>query len=140
MMIIFCNMQQYKSENGLKPLHPFLFILIMLLLPVTRVPADDPPLNILQNGDFDRNLEQWSHWTDASAAVTFQTEGKKAKPIAGKKVAYIKISKAGNADWHIQLYQQPFALTKGKTYTFSLWVRSEKPRTITMRILHQGAP
>ena len=120
MMIIFCNMQQYKSENSLKPLHPFLFILIMLLLPVTRVPADDPPLNILQNGDFDRNLEQWSHWTDASAAVTFQTEDKKAKPIVGKKVAYIKISKAGNAAWHIQFYQQPFALTKGKTYTFSL--------------------
>ena len=105
-----------------------------------RVLADDPPLNILQNGDFDRNLEQWSHWTDASATATFQTDGKKAKPIAGKKVAYIKISKAGNAAWHIQFYQQPFALTKGKTYTFSLWSKSEKPRTITMRILHQGAP
>ena len=133
-------MQPYESENGLKLLHPFLFILIMLLLPVTRVPADAPPLNILQTGDFARNLEQWSHWTDASAAVTFQTEGKKAKPIVGKKVAYIKISKAGNAAWHIQFYQQPFALTKGKTYTFSLWSKSEKPRTVTMRILHQGAP
>ena len=140
MMIIFCNIQQCKSENSLKPLHLFLFILIMLLLPMILVFANDPLLNILQNGDFDRNLEQWSHWTDASAAVTFQTEGKKAKPIVGKKVAYIKISKAGNADWHIQLYQQPFALTKGKTYTFSLWAKSEKPRTITMRILHQGAP
>ena len=42
---------------------------------------------------------------------------KKAKPIAGKKVAYIEISKAGNAAWHIQFYQQPFALTKGKIYT-----------------------
>ena len=114
MMIIFCNIRLYESENGLKPLHPFLFILIMLLLPVTWVPADNPPLNILQNGDFDRNLEQWSHWTDANATATFQTEGKKAKPIAGKKVAYIKISKAGNADWHTQFYQQPFALTQGK--------------------------
>jgi len=140
MMIIFCNIQPYESKNSLKSLHPFLLVLIMLLLPMMRVLADDPPLNILQNGDFDRNLEQWSHWTDASATATFQTDGKKAKPIAGKKVAYIKISKAGNAAWHIQFYQQPFALTKGKTYTFSLWSKSEKPRTITMRILHQGAP
>ena len=139
-MIIFCNIQPYESKNSLKPLHPFLLVLIMLLLPMMRVLADNPPLNILQNGDFDHNLEQWSHWTDASATATFQTDGKKAKPIAGKKVAYIKISKAGNAAWHIQFYQQPFALTKGKTYTFSLWSKSEKPRTIMMRILHQGAP
>ena len=140
MMIIFCNIQPYASENSLKPRHPCSLILVMLLLPMMRVLADDPPLNILQNGDFDRNLEQWSHWTDANATATFQTDGKKAKPIAGKKVAYIKISKAGNAAWHIQFYQQPFALTKGKIYTFSLWAKSEKPRTITMRILHQGAP
>jgi len=71
MMIIFCNIQPYESKNSLKPLHPFLLVLIMLLLPMMRVLADNPPLNILQNGDFDRNLEQWSHWTDASAAVTF---------------------------------------------------------------------
>ena len=86
----------------------------MLLLPVTQVPAGDPALNILQNGDFDRNLEPRSHWTDANAIATFQTAGKKAKPITGKKVAYIRISKAGNAARHTQFYQQPFALTQGK--------------------------
>ena len=107
-------MQPYESENGLKLLHPFLFILIMLLLPVTQVPAGDPALNILQNGDFDRNLEPRSHWTDANAIATFQTAGKKAKPITGKKVAYIRISKAGNVARHTQFYQQPFALTQGK--------------------------
>ena len=57
----------------------------MLLLPMMRVLADDPPLNILQNGDFDRNLEQWSQWTDANATATFQTDGKKAKPISRQK-------------------------------------------------------
>ena len=97
------------------------------------------PENILKNGDFDLNLEGWHHWTHADAAALFQTEGKKAEPVVGKKVAYVKISKAG-ALWHIQLYQQPFTLEKGTTYTYSLWAKSEKPRSVVMRILHQGAP
>ena len=99
-----------------------------------------PPENILKNGDFDLNLEGWHHWTHADAAALFQIEGKKAEPIVGKKVAYVKIRKAGNAVWHVQLYQQPFTLEKGTTYTYSLWAKSEEPRTVKMRILHQGAP
>ena len=99
-----------------------------------------PPENILKNGDFDLNLEGWHHWTHDTATALFQTEGKKAEPIVGKKVAYVKISKAGNAVWHVQLYQQPFTLEKGTTYTYSLWAKSEVPRTAVMRILHQGAP
>ena len=101
--------------------------------------AEKPPENILKNGDFDLNLEGWHHWTHADAAALFQTEGKKAEPVVGKKVAYVKISKAGEL-WHIQLYQQPFTLEKGTTYTYSLWAKSEKPRSVVMRILHQGAP
>ena len=99
-----------------------------------------PPENILKNGDFDLNLEGWQHWTHAEATALFQTEGKKAEPVVGKKVVYVKISKAGGAIWHVQLYQQPFTLEKGTTYTFNLWAKSEKPRTIRMRIIHQGAP
>ena len=53
MMIIFCNIQPYASENSLKPRHPCSLVLVMLLLPMMRVLADDPPLNILQNGDFE---------------------------------------------------------------------------------------
>ncbi len=102
--------------------------------------AATAPENILKNGDFDRKLEQWHHWTHVDAAALFQTEGKKAEPIVGKNVAYIKISKAGNAAWHIQFYQQPFTLEKGKTYTYNLWAKSETPRTVKMRIIHQGAP
>ena len=59
------------------------------------VSAEKPPENILKNGDFDLNLEGWHHWTHADAAALFQTEGKKAEPVVGKKVAYVKISKAG---------------------------------------------
>ena len=43
-------------------------------------------------------LKRWHHWTHETAATAlFQIEGKKAEPVVGKKVAYIKISKAGNA-------------------------------------------
>lgn len=102
--------------------------------------AEKLPENILLNGDFDLNLEAWHHWTHESAGALFETEGNKAEPIAGKKAAYVKISKAGDALWHIQLYQQPFTLEKGITYTYSLWAKSEAPRGVRMRILHQGDP
>ena len=64
--------------------------------------AAEPPENILQNGDFDLKLDGWHHWTHESATALFQTEGNKAEPIIGKNVAYIKISKAGDAIGHIQ--------------------------------------
>ena len=118
----------------------YLCLLIGLIGFATLTHAKKPPENILKNPDFDLNLERWHHWTHADAAALFQPEGKKAEPIVGKKVAYIKISKAGNAVWHVQFYQQPFTLEKGTTYTYNLWAKSEKPRTVVMRILHQGDP
>ncbi len=117
-----------------------LLLLIGLLGVVTLGYTAELPENILKNGDFDLNLDSWHHWTHADATATFQTERKKAEPIAGNKAAYIKISKAGGILGHIQLYQQPFTLEKRTTYTYNLWAKSEKPRNITMRILHQGAP
>ncbi|MCY4568242.1 MAG: carbohydrate binding domain-containing protein [Candidatus Poribacteria bacterium] len=117
-----------------------LLVLIGFFGFTTLAYAEKLPENILNNGDFDFNLEAWHHWTHADAAALFQPEGKKAEPVIGKKVAYVKISKAGNAVWHVQFYQQPFTLEKGTTYTYSLWAKSEKPRTVVMRILHQGDP
>jgi len=128
--------QYYTPERY----YAFLLTLILLFGIPTLASAAKLPENILKNGDFDLNLEGWHHWTHADAAALFQPEGKKAEPVVGKKVAYIKISKAGGALWHIQLYQQPFTLEKGTTYTYSLWAKSEKPRNVTIRILHQGAP
>ena len=118
----------------------YLLLLIGLFGFATHTYAQKPPENILRNGDFDLNLEAWHHWTHADAAALFQPEGKKAEPVVGKKVVYIKISNAGNAVWHVQFYQQPFTLEKGTTYTYSLWAKSEKLRTVVMRILHQGDP
>ena len=117
----------------------YLFVSMVLFGFVTLAYTEKPPENILKNGDFDLNLQGWHHWTHADAAALFQTEGKKAEPIAGKNAVYIKISKAGEL-WHIQFYQQPFTLEKGTTYTYNLWAKSEKPRSVVMRILHQGAP
>lgn len=139
MMVNTTGKVEMNTINGTLT-YLYLFLLIGLIGFTTLIHAEKPPENILNNGDFDLNLERWHHWTHADAAALFQTEGKKAEPIVGKKVAYIKISKAGGALWHIQLYQQPFTLEKGTTYTYSLWAKSEKPRAVVMRILHQGDP
>ncbi|MXV83459.1 hypothetical protein F4X88_18950 [Candidatus Poribacteria bacterium] len=55
-----------------------LFVLIWLFGFATHAYAEKPPENILNNGDFDLNLEGWHHWTHADAAALFQIEG--AKP------------------------------------------------------------
>lgn len=127
--------------NITKGILTYIYLSVSMLLVgfATLAYAEKLPENILKNGDFDLSLEGWHHWTHADAAALFQTEGKKAEPVVGKKVTYVKISKAGEL-WHIQFYQQPFTLEKGTTYTYSLWAKSEKPRNITMRIIHQGAP
>ena len=91
-----------------------LFVLIGLFGIAALTYGAKLPENILKNGDFDLKLDGWHHWTHADAAALFQTEGKKAEPVAGKNAAYVKISKAG-ALWHIQFYQQPFTLEKGTT-------------------------
>ena len=117
-----------------------LFALIWLFGFTTLAHTEKLPENILKNGDFDLKLDEWHHWTHESATAIFLTEGKKAEPVVGENAAYIRITKAGNALGHIQLYQQPFTLEKGTTYTYSLWAKSEKPRNVTMRIMHQGAP
>lgn len=116
------------------------FILFGLLGISTVASAENPPENILKNGDFDNQLDQWHHWTHENANANFLTGGRKAAPIIGKNTAYININDAGDALWHIQFYQQPFTLEKDKTYTYNLWAKSEKPRNLTMRILHQGDP
>ena len=117
-----------KAMNTTKKaaIYIYPFVLIGLCGIVTFTYAAKLPENILNNGDFDLHLQGWHHWTHESANALFQTEGKKAEPIVGKNVAYIKINKVGNALGHIQLYQQPFTLLEGTTYTYSLWAKSEK--------------
>ncbi len=116
------------------------FVPLLILSFTMLAYSQEIPENILKNGDFDNQLNEWSRWTHESAEALFTTEGRKAEPIFGKNVAYIKINKPGNALGNIQLYQQPFTLEKGTTYTYSLWAKSEEPRNITFRIMHQGVP
>ena len=134
------NTTSMQPPHWQKSAYLCLLVLIVFCVAQPLVYAADAPDNILKNGDFALNLDQWHSWTHESADARFQTEGKKAEPIVGKKVAAIEIKKTGNAIWHIQFYQQPFTLEKGKTYTFNVWAKSEVARTVRMRVLHQGAP
>lgn len=127
-------------NSKMRRLYTYIFTLISFFGMTVIAYTAEPPENILKNADFENKLDQWHHWTHENAAALFQTEGNKAEPIVGKNVAYVKINKAGDAPWHIQLYQQPFILEKDNTYTYSLWGKSEKPRNARMRIIHQGEP
>ena len=124
----------------MKQFYTVVLSLIFLLGLSSLAHSQQLPENILKNGDFDLNLNEWHNWTHESATAVFLTEGRKAEPVVGKNAAYISITKEGNAVGHIQFYQQPFTLEKDTTYTYSLWAKAENPRKATMRIMHQGAP
>lgn len=49
-----------------------IFSICLVLLGISEIAfAEDPPENILKNGDFDSQLDQWHHWTHENATANF---------------------------------------------------------------------
>lgn len=118
-----------------------LFIWLFVLICLTQAShAIRIPENILENGDFELGAVAWHFWTHDDADATFHIEDNHDTAYFGEKVLHVKINKAGNQLFHIQLYQFPFTLHKWETYTYSLWAKSDKIRDVSMRVIHQGIP
>ncbi len=74
------------------------------------------PSCLLQNADFSAGLENWYTFVDSSATSTFSTDEQGHTRIA--------ITRAGSADWHVQLGQAGFDLKTGKTYELSFEIKT----------------
>ena len=91
---------------------------------LTFVFAEKFPENILKNGDFDDKLDNWHHWTHASANAAFLTEGKKAEPNIGENAAYISIAKGGDNVGHNSTLSATIFL--GERHHLYLWFVGKK--------------
>jgi beta-galactosidase len=97
--------------------------------------------NLLKGGDFEGEElpKAWAYFVNSShgAAVEWALTGD--NPHQGSKCLRVHITSPGAIDYEIHLYQR-YAIQKGRTYTFSLWLRSEQPRAVELQSVHQGAP
>jgi hypothetical protein len=99
--------------------------LLLILLACFLVYAQDEELeNIIQNGDFEAQFQNWLFWTQDGAAAERFIDSKEIEPIDGRSVAYVRIDAqgAGGTGNQVQFYQGPFVLKEGRKYTLSVWM------------------
>jgi hypothetical protein len=103
--------------------HLLPFLLIVLICPVAQA-QDEEPENIIQNGDFEAQFQNWLFWTQDGAGAERIIDSKKVEPVDGKSVAYVRIDNqgAGGTGNQVQFYQGPFPLKKSRKYTLSVWM------------------
>ncbi|MEA3364817.1 MAG: beta-galactosidase [Candidatus Hydrogenedentes bacterium] len=58
----------------------------------------------------------------------------------GAQSCRLAVAKPGNDPMHVHFYQTGLAVEKGKTYTFSAWIKADRQRTGDMMALHHGPP
>ncbi len=102
----------------------FLTFLLILLACFVAQAQDEEPENIVQNGDFEAQFQNWLFWTQDGAVAERFIDSKEIEPIDGKSVAYVRIDNqgAGGTGNQVQFYQGPFPLKKGRKYTLSVWM------------------
>ncbi len=97
--------------------------------------------NLIAGGDFEGDAlpKAWNYFVNKShgAAVDYSLSGD--RPHGGQKCLRVDITHVGVIDYEIHVYQTT-AVKLGRTYTFSLWLRSTQPRKIEVQAIHQGPP
>ena len=102
----------------------FLSLLLILLACFLAYAQDEELENIIQNGDFEAQFQNWLFWTQDGAVADRFIDSKEIEPIDGRSVAYVKIEAqgAGGTGNQVQFYQGPFVLKEGRKYTLSVWM------------------
>lgn len=99
----------------------------------------DAGMNLLTNGSFEA-IENWPEaWIfqvvdPAAATVTRDT----TTVLDGVASARASVTAVDGTEFHVQLKQQGIAVTAGRTYTYTLWVRADASRStdITAQLDH----
>ncbi|MBU0608641.1 MAG: hypothetical protein KKI08_12200 [Armatimonadetes bacterium] len=99
--------------------------------------------NLLQGGGgfegADLPRERWHFFVNNSTGADVEYSQVTDNPHAGRQCLRVRIKSPGTIDYQIHLYPT-YAIQKGKTYTFSVWLRSDQPRVVELQSVHQGPP
>ena len=102
----------------------------------TYITVGDTSNNLIFNAQFDQQNENWNLMleSDAEASLQIDTENR----LSGEKSANIEITDGGSSTAHINLNQKLY-LEKDRKYKLSFMARSEKERSIIVK-LHSEEP
>lgn len=121
----------------------FLSLLLILLACFLAYAQDDELENIIQNGDFEAQFQNWLFWTEGGAVAERFIDSKEMEPIDGESVAYVRIDAqgAGGTGNQVQFYQGPFVLKEGRKYTLSVWMMGgEGGERVSILVLKHESP
>ena len=103
----------------------------------------DKPLsdNLLKGGDFEGEQPPggWTYFLNNSTGAAVEWSHVAGEARDGNKCLRVRIIHPGTISYEIHLFQR-FAIKSGKTYTFSVWLKSPEPREVEINALHQGPP
>jgi len=104
----------------------------------------DPELNWARQGDWEGSKEEIAKdWTlfqadYAGAQAEWDLDGSTC--VRGKQSLRVEVKNGGRDRMHLHFHQTGLSVEKGKKYTYSLWMKADKPRTVDFMALRIGEP
>lgn len=106
--------------------------------------VDSPPENWVRQGDWEGTKEEiqkdWSFFQAEYAGARAEWTLDPTTKVAGRQSLRIDIHNSGTDRMHLHFFQQGYPVRKGQRYTYSLWMKADRPRTIDFMALHIGEP
>ncbi|MBT3378408.1 MAG: hypothetical protein HN742_35150 [Lentisphaerae bacterium] len=97
--------------------------------------------DLLTGGDFEGRAlpESWNYFLSTATGADAAFSLDDALPHSGEQCLRVHITTPGTAEYHVHVYHRA-RIHKGRTYTFSVWLRASDERQITMKAVHQAPP
>jgi hypothetical protein len=102
--------------------------------------------NMLRQPDFEGTREEfardWSHFEADYAGAKATWELDPTTSATGKQSLKVTIENAGGDGntMHVHGWQTGHSVRRGQTYTYTLWMKADRPRTVDFMALHIGSP
>ncbi len=104
--------------------------------------TNTPSVNWARNGDFEGTREDvernWNFFKTAGAEGTWTLDT--ITKVSGKQSLRVDIQAAGTNHMHMHWYQTGYSVKAMQKYTYTLWMKADKPRTVDFMMLHINEP
>ncbi len=106
--------------------------------------VEEPTENLLRHGDWEASKEEigqaWSLYQAEYAGADADWSLDPTTKVTGQQSVRIDIRNAGRETMHLHFYQTGCTVKKGQRYTYSLWMKADKPRKVDFMALRIGEP
>ncbi len=104
--------------------------------------TDTPAENFARNGDFEGTREDierdWNFFKRPETDATWTLDGDTR--VSGKQSLRIDITEAGPDHMYLHWYQTGYSVKAMQKYTYTLWMKADKPRAVDFMMLHINEP